>query len=45
LIASIEKMTKSAIERPTTVTTNNTNNIRATFSDTYFLEDILNVNL
>jgi hypothetical protein len=40
LLASIEKMTKSAIERPTTVTTNNTNNIRTTFSDTYFLEDL-----
>lgn len=41
LLASIEKITKSAIERPTTVTTNNNNNnIRATFSDTYFLEDL-----
>ena len=44
LFSTIENLASKAIERPsttTTTTTNNvTNNIRATFSDTYFLEDI-----
>lgn len=42
LFSTIENLASKAIERPSTTTTTNnvTNNIRATFSDTYFLEDI-----